>query len=104
MPNFKIIIEIKSAHSTRSTNYILEFNGKHAGCTKKAFERTAKRAGLKNVTRHTLKHTSITWMIQGGISIDKVSRITNTSAKTIEKHYGHHSHETNNAIIQAVSF
>ena len=38
------------------------------------------------------------------IEIDKVSRATNTSVKTIERHYGHHSSETNEAIIQAVSF
>jgi len=43
------------------------------------------------VTPHTLKHTSITWMLQDGVPIWEVAGFTGTSEDTIRRTYGHHA-------------
>jgi len=44
-----------------------------------------------DVTPHTLKHTSITWMLQEGVSTWEVAGFTGTSEETIRRTYGHHA-------------
>jgi integrase len=56
-----------------------------------AFGAAVARAGLKDVTPHTLKHTFISWGLQGGVSPWDLSGLVNTTAATIEKVYGHHA-------------
>ena len=50
-----------------------------------------RRAGLKKpaAPQHVLKHTAISWMVQNGQEIAKISALTRTSIPTIEKVYGH---------------
>ena len=52
--------------------------------------RKGVRIDLSDVTPHTLKHTSISWMLQNGVPIWQVAGYFSTSAETIEKVYGHH--------------
>jgi DNA invertase Pin-like site-specific DNA recombinase len=56
-----------------------------------AFEGACRRAGLTDVTPHTLKHTAITWAIQKGLSVEDAADYFDTSAETIRKVYCHHS-------------
>lgn len=44
-------------HKTKQTEFVLEYEGEHAGTVKKAFERAVKRAKLKDTSRYTLRHT-----------------------------------------------
>ena len=57
---------------------------------KKAFREAVKRAKLKNVTPHTMKHTRITWLLRARVAPWHVSGLTATSVNTIMKVYGHH--------------
>lgn len=54
---------------------------------------------LSDVTPHTLKHTSITWMMQRGVPIWEVAGYFSTSYEIIEKVYGHHSPDHQKAAI-----
>jgi integrase len=63
------------------------------GSLKKAFAEACKRAKLKGVTPHTLKHTYITWALRSGVSVWDVAGLTSTSAKTIQEVYGHHAQD-----------
>lgn len=71
--------------------WAVEIDGARVGDIKRAFASAAQRAGLENVTPHTLKHTAITWALQNGAEIWDCAGYFATSAETIEKVYGHHS-------------
>ncbi len=50
----------------------------------------ARRAGLPpNTTAYTLRHSTITDLVIGGLSLLTVGQISDTSAEMIERHYGH---------------
>jgi integrase len=57
---------------------------------KKAFAEAVRRAKLKHVTPHTLKHTRITWLLRAHVPVWQVSGLTATSVATITRVYGHH--------------
>lgn len=55
-----------------------------------AWRRVVKLAGLKGVTRHTLRHTRATWMMQAGVPIWEAAGFLGMTVKTLERVYGHH--------------
>jgi hypothetical protein len=73
--------------------YVINRDGKSLGDIKKGFAAAVRRAGLDDITPHTLKHTAISWRLDAGVSIWDVSKLFATSVKTIEKTYGHSSPE-----------
>ena len=54
------------------------------------FVAVCQRAGLKNVTPHTLRHTRATHLLQAGKSIWTVAQLLGDTVATVEKNYGHH--------------
>jgi integrase len=61
-----------------------------------AWEKAVVAAGLElrgpnRVTRHTLRHTRATWMMQAGVPIWQAAGFLGMSVKTLESVYGHHS-------------
>jgi integrase len=56
-----------------------------------AWANVIKAAGLKGVTRHTLRHTRATWMMQAGVPIWEAAGFLGMTVKTLERVYGHHS-------------
>lgn len=62
-----------------------------AGNNRRAFTTACEEAKLEGVTRHTLKHTAITWLMQRGVPIFEVAGFTETSQETIERVYAHHA-------------
>lgn len=56
-----------------------------------AWKKAIEAAGLPGVTRHTLRHTRATWMMQAGIPIWEAAGFLGMTVKTLEKVYGHHS-------------
>ncbi|RWR50373.1 integrase [Sinirhodobacter huangdaonensis] len=77
-----------NAHGAR---WAVEYQGARVGDIKKGFAKAAAAAGLDNVTPHTLKHTAITWALQGGADKWHVAGFFSTSIETIERVYGHHA-------------
>lgn len=71
--------------------YVIEHRGASLKRISDAFSAAVKRAGLKGVTPHTLKHTFCTWGLQAGISPWDLAGLVHTTAATIEKTYGHHA-------------
>lgn len=58
---------------------------------------------LSDATPHTLKHTAITWTLQGGASIWDVAGYFGISVDTIERVYGHHSPDHQKGAIEAIN-
>ena len=57
----------------------------------KGFRAAVKRANLKDVTPHTLRHTRVSLLLQSGFKQVTVSEFIKVSQPTIDKVYGHHS-------------
>jgi integrase len=75
----------------KGANWAVEIDGQRIGNIKHAFEWARDKAGLPDVTPHTLKHTAITWGIQRGLTVEDAADYFDTSAETIRSTYYHHS-------------
>lgn len=73
--------------------YVVHENGKRLKDIKRGFSSACQRAGLTDVTPHTLRHTCATWLVQRGVSIWEASGYLGMSRETLERVYGHHHPE-----------
>ena len=71
--------------------WAVNIGGQRVGDIKTAFEGARDRAGLADVTPHTLKHTAITWAMQKGMQLDDAASYFGTSRETILRTYWKHS-------------
>lgn len=89
---------LKKMHRDRGeTGYVLEYvvtrkNGERlvrpAGCVRRAFDRTAARAGLEDVSRYTLRHTFGNLLDEQGVDDRSISELMgHTNVLTTRKHY-----------------
>jgi integrase len=65
-------------------------NGKRIEDIKKGFAAACKRAGLEDVTPHTLRHTAATWLMQASVPLWQASGFLAMSEKMLVEVYGHH--------------
>jgi integrase len=70
--------------------FVVNDNGLRLRDVKRGFASAARRAGLDDVTPHTLKHTCATWLMQRGVPTWEAAGFLATSRETIERVYGHH--------------
>lgn len=82
--------------------WAVEYGGGRVGSIKRAFPAAVAAAGLGDVTPHTLKHTAITWALQGGASVWDCAGFFSTSPETIERVYGHHSPSHQASALRAI--
>lgn len=69
---------------------VIHFNGP-VQSIRTAFEAAVERAGLQDVTPHTLKHTAVTWFFQSGGSLEDAVDFFDTTADTLLMVYRQHS-------------
>lgn len=64
-------------------------------CIEKAFRRVVKTAGLdpKQIVRHTLRHTAITHLVQAGVDLPTVQRISGHKTLQMVVRYSHQNGE-----------
>ncbi len=70
--------------------YVLHRNGVRILDVKKGFSAACKRAGLEDVTPHTLRHTAATWLMQRGTPIWEAAGYLAMSENMLREVYGHH--------------
>lgn len=65
----------------------------HTTSVRKAFMRAVLAAGLdpRKVVRHTLRHTAITHLVQGGVDLPTVKRISGHKTMLMVERYAHQS-------------
>jgi len=56
------------------TDYVIEWDGAPIKKVRKAFMAAAARAGLADVTPHTLRHTAASWLASGGVEMERIAR------------------------------
>lgn len=74
-----------------ANSHVIEYKGGPVADIKRPWAEICAAAGLDDVTRHTLKHTAITWAIANGMSREDAASYFSTSIATIEATYWHHS-------------
>lgn len=73
--------------------YICHFEGRPPRDPHTSWRKSVKAADLHGVTRHTLRHTRATWLMQAGVPIWEAAGALGMTVKTLERVYGHHAPE-----------
>jgi integrase len=76
--------------NANGARWLVELDGHGVANIKNDWEAIRKRAGLPDVTPHTLRHTAITWAMQSGANVWHISGYFGVSLDTLEKVYAHH--------------
>ena len=90
-----------------SRQAVIEFNGAPVRVVSHGWETVVKLAGLtakdkkQKIVRHTLRHTAITWYLDQGVDIEKVSLYCGVSVATIRKTYRHLMPGTFDSLLDA---
>lgn len=70
--------------------FVCHFGGRPPMDPHTSWRKVVKAAGLKNVTRHTLRHTRATWMAQKGVPLFEAAGFLGMTVRTLERTYAHH--------------
>jgi integrase len=73
------------------SKYVCHLDGKPMRKLRRSFPAAAKRAKLKSVTPHTLRHTRATWLMQKGIDPWEAAGHLGMSVEMLVRVYGHHA-------------
>jgi integrase len=76
----------------RSTQlgFVVHENGRALKDIKRGFKTAVQRAGLSDVTPHTLRHTCATWLMQRGVPLWDAAGYLAMTPETLQRVYGHH--------------
>lgn len=82
---------IRAKRGAGETGYVINRKGRRVADIKKSFASACDKAGLDDVTPHTLRHTCGTWMAQGQVPMWQISGwLGHTEKKTTELYAHHH--------------
>ena len=78
---------LTEARNDAVTPFVIEYGGNPVESVKKAFGRTAARAGLPRVGPHVLRHSVATWQAMDGIPMAEIAAFLGNSVKMVENVY-----------------
>jgi integrase len=70
--------------------YVFNENGNRLKDIKRGFATACAKAGLFDVTPHTLRHTCATWLMQRGVPLWEAAGYLKMTVETLQRVYGHH--------------
>ena len=83
---------------------VLHHGGRQIGSVRTGFAGCVTDAGLPSeVTPHWLRHTAATWLMEKGVDVWAAAGYLGMSARTLEKHYGHHHGDHQKAARKAMN-
>jgi integrase len=68
-------VALLEAKAGALTDYVIEWAEQPVKKIRKGFEAATRRAGLKDVTPHILRHTAASWSVNGGISMELTAKL-----------------------------
>lgn len=74
---------LQTARAAALTDHVIEWGGQPVRSIRKGFSAAAKRANLRDITLHTIRHSSAVEMVSNGIPIDKVAQYLGHSNASI---------------------
>ena len=66
---------------------VLHISGRPIANIKKGFAAACRRAGIKGVTPHTMRHTAATWLMQNGVRLTVASEYLAMTEATLRRVY-----------------
>lgn len=95
---------LAQAREMATCDYVVEHGGEGVASVKTGIRAAARRAGVPGVTPHVFRHTSATWMAQGGVDMDMIARyLGHRSTTTTAKHYAKWSPDYLRVAAEALS-
>lgn len=73
------------------TGYVIERHGKRVEHIAKGFRAACKRAGIKGVSPHIMRHSAATWMAMDDVPMREIARLLGDEEATVERVYAKHS-------------
>jgi integrase len=70
--------------------FVVNDNGAPIKNVRRGFASACRRAGLKDVTPHILRHTTATWLMQSGRGRSKAAEFLAMTEETLQRVYEHH--------------
>lgn len=70
--------------------YIVSWAGKGIGQIRRAWMEVVRRAQLRHVSPHILRHTRATWLMQDGVRLSEAAESLGMTVATLETTYWHH--------------
>lgn len=86
----RILSHLRRWHAADRALYVCHFNGAVVTKLRRSWSAAAKRAGLSDVTPHTLRHTRATWLMQAGVDPWEAAGSLGMSVEMLQRVYGHH--------------
>lgn len=87
---------------TKDLATVLHHGGRQVASVRKGFAGCVADAGLKGVTPHWLRHTAATWLMEGAVDPWEAAGYLGMTIQTLEKHYGHHRPDHQEAARKAM--
>lgn len=78
---------LKGAKEMACSDHVVEFRGQKLKTIKTGFAAACRRAGLKGVTPHILRHSAATWAAIDGRPLQEIARMLGDSLATVERVY-----------------
>ena len=87
---------------SREGGWVVNFRGARVASIKSSWRRVCQDANLPGVTRHTMKHTAITWAMMSGVPLADAAAYFGTTVRTLEDNYLHLHPEFQKATAEAM--
>ena len=101
----KLLLELKLKNSSVSEYVFLDNKGNNIKGIKTAFNNACKRAGIKDLHFHDLRHTARTRMLESGVGIVEISEILgHSSIELTRKRYLHPNTSLRDAVEKLANF
>lgn len=81
---------LKAAKDQAASDFVIEWAGTRVASIRHGFANACERAGLIDVTPHTLRHTAVTWMIRAKVSTWDAAQHAGMTEDMVRRVYGHH--------------
>ena len=70
--------------------WAVEYNGARVGSLKRVWGSVLRDAGIDHATKHDLRHTAATWLMQAGAPTWSAAGFLGMTVQILERVYGHH--------------
>ena len=82
--------------------WVVEIDGQRVGSLKTAWRTALREAGIEHCTKHDLRHTAVTWAMQGGADKWAAAGYFGLSLDMLESVYGHHHPDHMGSVLEAM--
>jgi integrase len=87
--NADLLTVLTAAKAVATSRYVISRADGSVASIKHGFASACERAGLEDVTPHTMRHSSITWMLMAGVPVWEVANFAGMTTDMVERTYGH---------------